>query len=161
MFNIYIDQEKRMNKRVFNGENSSKNTRSEMYNEYDDIITEKHDRSSTSKKSDAKIYWIDDKRLATSLSSEVSGSPTKEIDIVKNERDRRKLIRCMRIVSQNFWLNIESWHNKFISEDNVNRIKNLLRIMVHIYGFKLALMVYDEEYFPFVKDLEHGFLAQI
>ncbi|CAG8631795.1 12387_t:CDS:2, partial [Rhizophagus irregularis] len=63
--------------------------------------------------------------------------------------DRRKLIRCMRIVSQNFWLNIESWHNKFISEDNVNRIKNLLRIMVHIYGFKLALMVYDEEYFPF------------
>ncbi|PKY48673.1 hypothetical protein RhiirA4_525707 [Rhizophagus irregularis] len=141
-----------------------------MYNEYDDIITEKHDRSSTSKKSDAKIYWIDDKRLATSLSSEVSGSPTKEIDIVKNERDRRKLIRCMRIVSQNFWLNIESWHNKFISEDNVNRIKNLLRIMVHIYGFKLALMVYDEEYFPFgrvsiktgktshktVKDLVHG-----
>ncbi|GET58025.1 hypothetical protein RIR_jg26996.t1 [Rhizophagus irregularis DAOM 181602=DAOM 197198] len=69
--------------------------------------------------------------------------------------DRRKLIRCMRIVSQNFWLNIESWHNKFISEDNVNRIKNLLRIMVHIYGFKLALMVYDEEYFPFAIEVSN------
>ena len=124
----------------FSGENSDRNTKLEIYNEYDKHVMDsynenekrnKHDRKTSCKKPNAKIYWIDDKRFTTLLSSEVSGNPTKEIDSVKNEGDRRKLIRCMRTVSQNFWLNIEGWHNKSISEDNLQEIKKLPRIMVH------------------------------
>ena len=55
------------------------------------------------KKHDAKVLWVDDKRTTTLLSSEVSDSSTKVIDIMKHEGDRRKIIRCIKFVSRNLW----------------------------------------------------------
>jgi len=67
----------------------------------------------------------------------VSGSPTKVIDIMKNEGDRRKLIRYIRSVSRNLWRNIENWHNKYVSDDTMQKLKNIPRILIHVYGIVL------------------------
>ena len=59
------------------------------------------------------------------------------IDIMKNEGDRRKLIRCIRSVSRNLWRNIENWHNKYVSDDTMQKLKNIPRILIHVYGIVL------------------------